>query len=140
VIYHIESKTKEDIMSIVSVLLIVLAVVIYINIGYALGHWTWRVFKKTTGVPKWIDFVLWPISSVGENPQEWRTKADLLIKETKTAKGFGFLMSVIWPIKVAWNLMVISIMGTCFLLYHLFRLTIRLITYPIRRITGFNGH
>jgi len=122
---------------------VTLAAIAYFGIGYVLGHWSWRVFHEVTSAPKWIDFVLWPFSSVFTeygliDPRLPKEGDDItgIIDEMKTAKAFAMLMGMIWPLKVATNLVIILWTGIVVMGF----LLLDALFYPLRRISRHLKH
>lgn len=122
-------------------LLYILFGFLYLNIGYAFGYWNWKVYKERLDKPRWLRFILWPLSTVSDD----YTLTDLE-EMFDSVKGYCLYMAFIWGLKLLWNslwiiliiLYLSFIYGSVGLIYILGKILVglsKIVTYPTRKIS-----
>lgn len=118
-------------------LIIFRAIVEYLILGYLIGHYSWKFYHQGQEKKdrRWLRFLLWPFSTVIDIPAPRNAFTPPQgIDDFETQKGYASSLSLVWGIKVFWNLVLIIIFGIVYFLYFV----ARGIFYSARKIAKIN--
>lgn len=82
----------------------ILGVIFYLQIGYWFGAWGWRVWRNRES-PAWQCYILFPFSASENKVGD----SDIPIKSFKDEVTYRGVMSLIWPLKVLWNVLLLFV-------------------------------
>lgn len=121
-----------------TVFLIAVGVVVYLNIGYFLGLWFFRVWKAA-----WDFHDFDTPAFVFAFPCSWlyggSLKSDVLPNDFKTEKSYARFIAFVWPVKLAWSIAILAIFALFKAACLILSLAVGLATLPMRRLFGTNG-
>ncbi len=111
---------------------VVLESIIYLNIGYLIAHFSWRLSMECDGYPAKrhpvITRLIWPLTYNLRKPIFLANE----FSESNPKEAYYVSMIFFWPFRVAWN----ALIGIVIVCYLCLKFLIQVITWPTRRLIG----
>lgn len=87
---------------VVLTILAMLAIILYLSLGYFFGRWCHRKYYSQNSLPAWAEFMLWPFSGYLDGAEDIFEFETPIVRFKE--KDYTILMTLFWPLKILWNI------------------------------------